>query len=78
MSKVSPRIPNTTNRDILRIRKKIKQNTYIIHAVRCINTEGKYYEDEYKKLRKSLSDKTILQRYNEIREEMGVVLVCRH
>jgi hypothetical protein len=55
--------------------KKLKKTVRIIRAVRCMNTMGKVYTEDYKKLRKHLTDEMIIKKYNEIREDLEFQLV---
>jgi len=62
------------NRELRERARKLKKTNLIIRAERCMRT-GKVFEKEYKKARKHLSNKTILEKYNEIKEDLGLSLV---
>jgi len=65
------------NRELLERQRKLKKMVRVIRAMKCLNTRGKFCTKEYKRLRKHMSDQNIVDRYNEIREELGLAVIHR-
>jgi len=65
------------NRELLERQRKLKKMVRVIRAMKCLNTRGKFCTKEYKRLRKHLSDEAIVEKYNEIREELGLAVIHR-
>jgi len=66
------------NRELLERQRKLKKMVRVIRARKCMNTEGRVCTSEYKRLRKHMSDQNIVDRYNEIREELGLAEVRKN
>jgi len=65
------------NRELLERQRKLKKMVRVIRAMKCLNTRGKFCTKEYKRLRKRISDEAIVEKYNEIREELGLTVIYR-
>jgi len=65
------------NRELRERQRKLKKMVRVIRAMKCLNTRGKFCTKEYKRLRKRISDEAIVEKYNEIREELGLTVVYR-
>ena len=57
------------------LRKKIKRTIEVIRAHKCLSTKGECYGDVYKKARKHLSDKKIVEEYNKIKKDLSLVVI---
>jgi len=66
------------NRELLERQRKLKKMVRVIRAMKCLNTRGKFCTKEYKRLRKHMSDQNIVDRCNEIREELGMAEVRKY
>ena len=67
-----------SNQDIKLLRRKIRETTRMIRARQCLRTKGRVHTKEYKKVRKRMSDKTIVRKYSELKEELGLTEVRKH
>jgi len=65
------------NRELLERQRKLKKTVGVIRARKCMNAEGRVCTKEYKRLRKHISDEAIVEKYNEIREELGLAVIHR-
>ena len=67
--------PKTYQEERRKLEKKIKRTIEVIRAHKCLSTKGEFYGDVYKKARRHLSDKRIIEEYNKIKKDLSLVVI---